>query len=431
MTAAHPTAPFALNAARQKQLNILVLGAGVMGSVHLKALERYGQWLQANHGIVLQLGVVDKDPAKLAKVSEKVSKFTTLDAALEDFAPGQPMHGMVAAFNDDQHASAFRKIFARRSEVNFILSEKPITETLAQTRELESEFNKRYVSLNTIIHFSPVFDVYNDWRHGLHDAQVLGYTAVWGKDRTKDTRPTIGVRSESIHALGVIAEMLEGDQLQVKAARLKTGYLSPGSEDVPFDAQLVLQGRREDRKALFHCSYELPDQNRRVTQFLRDQRGLVAAEFNFDAVKQPDQPGKLDQLRIYRLEPFVGVTALEQDLVPSRVATSLPDGVLPNDKVGAWIGRSMNDVLDKVYGIRPAAPIGNLTYLAEATALQETIESINPRQRLGMLVLAGMRADPAKTQAAFPSLNEARPAQISELLRHFSQRPTASAPAFT
>ncbi len=406
----------------QSQMNMLVMGHGKMGAPHLAALARFGNWMEAQHGIRLNIGVVDQDPAKLASVPAHIATYPSVDDALYHFAPQQPLHGIVAAFNDKYHADAYRAVFAKRPEVSFILAEKPITETIEETRELYPAFASRYVSLNTIINFSPAFDAYNKDKAALEAKYgaltPIGYQAVWGKDRTQDARPTIGVRSEAIHALGVVQEVLAQDHLVLNSGSLKAGYLAAGAQDVPFDADLKLQTEKLRTPVDFHCSYELPTQARRVVQYLRSAKGEVfAAEFNFDAVKQ-ERGGALDEISFYKIDPVTGRSQLLSQHTPTSIDTGLPAGLLPNDKIGAWIGRSMTDVLDKLGRIKPSGPVNSLSHLDKAFALQEVIEGIETHNTK-LAVQTGLKADPASAKANYSSVADMEPVAMRSLLTRY------------
>jgi len=415
--------------APNKQINMLMMGHGKMGKPHLAALLRYGQWLQAVHGVTLNVGVVEKDPVKLAAAPAGVQRFENMEDALSGFAPGLPLHGVVSAFNDRDHAPAYRRLFAQRPEVSFILAEKPITETIEEARELLPEFSKRYVSLNTIINFSPAFDVYHASKSMMETyfgpLAPIGYQSVWGKDRTQDARPSIGVRSESIHALGVIQEVLSGEDLSLVGGKMKVGYLAAGAQDVPFSVDLHLRTSRTSVPVDFDCSYELPDQSRRITQYLRSGKGEVfAAEFQFDCITQKDA-GRLDQLSIFQIDPSTGHKSLLLRDAPAQVETSLPFGVMPNDKIGAWIGRSMTDVLHQQFGVMPQQPVRNMSYLNTATVMQELIETIDvSNHRLDRVF--GQQADPSCNPPKYMSVDDMEPTALRLLLNRYQG--TASAP---
>src|SRR5690606_15948204 len=103
------------------------------------------------------IAVVDRDPERLAALPAAIAphrRYDSLTAALDDgFSPDVAL----MAFNDDQHFDAFRELERRAPGLKAVLSEKPLVETLEQARQLQGFFERVYLSMNTVIHFSPVF----------------------------------------------------------------------------------------------------------------------------------------------------------------------------------------------------------------------------------------------------------------------------------
>jgi len=91
----------------QKHFQVLVLGAGVMGQRHIASLIEIADKVLAPQGITLDIAAVDRRDDMLKVLPARVTPFADMDSALAAKKPDIA----VMAFNDDQHISAFRKLF--------------------------------------------------------------------------------------------------------------------------------------------------------------------------------------------------------------------------------------------------------------------------------------------------------------------------------
>lgn len=109
----------------------------------------------------------------------------------------------IVTVNEENHHDILSQLAA--TDIPLVLCEKPLTSTLAQARDIAPRLRGKRVSLNMVERYSPVFDAYFDWRDSVPGLTVSRVTLFWGKDRLRDTRPTIGVLSEVIHPLDLAA----------------------------------------------------------------------------------------------------------------------------------------------------------------------------------------------------------------------------------
>lgn len=404
------TGDFAEAAAKKdKTLDILVLGAGVMGQRHVASLMEVAEKvLKPQFGVTLTISAVDRSGAALAKLPSDVRTFKTLEEALAMQKPDAAL----MAFNDDQHIGAFRTLFSECPDLKAVLTEKPLTERLSEAREIEGELRKRYLSMNTVINFSPVFDRLKELmpematKYGV--LSPLGFEAVWGKNRTADTRPSIGIPSESVHALSVVSDMFAQDGLALESGQAKNGYLSVQATDVVYEMDTVFRAAKTGLPMNFHASYVFNDQNRRVTAYYKTSSGAVlAAELEFD-IKHNGK--NADSLKFYEIDAATGKAQVLLHEHPDATVTGAEQGLLRNDRITAFISLSLIDFLTPPAKRSPefAARLSNLDAALQVQGEVEQISADNPR-----LAVTRTDADPAKLVAPkYSRLSEASPEDV-------------------
>ncbi len=352
-------------------IDVMVLGAGRMGSVHIRAMREISQrYLEPVFNISLRLSAVERDPQKWAALPDDVAVFADLEQALQE-AP-RPEIAMLA-FNDDQHAEALHTLFDRHPDIQAVFSEKPLTETLAEAQGLLDDLSRRYLSMNTVINFSPVLN--DDAPPGLPpDAQLIGFEAVWGKDRTADTRPSIGVPSESVHAISLITDMFGQRNLALKHGHAVVGDLTANARDVIYDMQAVFEGE-SDLPVRFDTSYVLDSQHRRVTAYYESAGYVYAAEYSFD-VKGAD--GRVTDLcHVYQIDEDEGLISPVGGVAPQPIAMGNGQNQLTNDRVTAYNLLSLIDYLGIADKPTEAMISKRLISLDAVMAIQGEIEQIN------------------------------------------------------
>lgn len=373
----------------QKHFHVLVLGAGVMGQRHIASLIEIADKVLAPQGITLDIAAVDRRDDMLKALPARVTSFADMDSALAAQKPDIA----VMAFNDDQHISAFRKLFAVCPDLQAVLTEKPLTEHLREARELEPELRKRYLSMNTVVNFSPVFDRLKEIMPSIDAAEgglkPLGFEAIWGKNRTADSRPSIGVPSESVHALSIISDMFGHARLSLEQGAAKKGYLSEKAVDVIYEIDSTFRSGKTGAPVLFHASYVFDSQHRKVTAYYAAGNGdALAVELDFD-VKHNGQ--NADRLRIHRIDRTTGAIETLVDEHPSQIVNGAAPGLLRADRITAFNSLSMIDFLTPPQKRDPALA-ARLSNLDAALEVQAEVEQINPQNRL--LKVTAVDADP-------------------------------------
>lgn len=369
------TPEFEQAAAGPKNLNVLVMGAGVMGRRHIESLKEISEKiLEPRFGTHLDIAAVDKRPEMLAALPEGVKTF----AALEDALDAQHPEIALMAFNDNAHRAAFQTLLARAPEVSAILSEKPLTETYAQARELEPELRKRYLSMNTVINFSPVFDRLREYLPALEKEtgglKPIGFEAVWGKDRTSDTRPTIGVPSESVHALSVVTDMFHQHSLEIEKASALRGKLTDVAPDVVYEIDATIRCGNEGLPMKFHSSYVFAQQERAVIAYYQaPDKTVFAVDLQFDVTVNGK---KTDRLQVHKISPVTGALETILDECPEHIVNGVAPGLLKNDRVTAFNSLSMLDYLTPA-DLRKPEVSQRLSNLDTALEVQRQIEQIS------------------------------------------------------
>lgn len=385
----------------QKEVSVLVLGAGVIGARHIASLnEVSAKILQPRYGVTLNITAVEMDDKKRASLPDGVNSFAQLDYALSVCKPDV----VLMAFNDDQHIGAFRTIFARCPDVKAILTEKPLTVLLSEAHEIEKELRQRYLSMNTVINFSPVFERLGDvLPSGL---TPIGFEAIWGKNRTTDTRPSIGVPSESVHALSVVSDMFGQRSLMLETGDVKKGYLSTKAQDVVYEMDALFRSAETGLPMRFHASYVFQEQHRTVTAFYAAQDGrTIAAEMDFD-IKVGGK--NTDRLRLHEIDQQGHLKTIFEEC-PEVINNGAPAGVLKNDRIMAFISLSMQDFLTPAQKRQPDLyqKLSNLDAALQAQGEVEQINADNPRLSVSLV-----DADPANLGTPkYTTLVDATPQQ--------------------
>jgi len=402
----------------QKHFHVLVLGAGVMGQRHISSLREIAEKVLKPQGITLDIAAVDKKEEARHGLPADVKAYADLDEALAARKPDIAL----MAFNDDQHIDAFRKLFSACPDLKAVLTEKPLTEHLREAREIEPALRSRYLSMNTVINFSPVFDRLHDVlpevEKQMGGLKPIGFEAIWGKDRTADTRPSIGVPSESVHALSVIADMFGHSRLSLETGAAKKGYLSAKAEDVIYEVDAQFRSGKTGAPVSFHSSYVFDRQYRKVTAFYAAGNGdVVAAELDFD-VKHNGR--NADRLRLHRINPGTGALQTLVDEYPEHIMNGAAPGMLKNDRITAFNSLSLIDFTTPAYKRDPRLA-ERLSNLDAALEVQAEVEQINARNRL--LAITKADADPENlVKPKYTSLAEAAPDAVLARIHALTDR---------
>lgn len=349
----------------------------------------------------------------------RLKNFSGIDDALAAVSPQVAL----MAFNDDQHIDAFRALFRNAPQLQAVLSEKPLTALLSDALEIETELRARYLSMNTVINFSPVFDRLQELLPSFGDVKPIGFDAIWGKNRTGDTRPSIGVPSESVHALSVVSDMFAQGALTLESGAAKSGYLSVKATDVIYDMHAVFR-TAEALPMRFHASYVFTEQHRRVTAWYEAaDKSLLAVELDFDVKHE----GKnADRLRIHKIDAATGARTCVVDEHPAVIVNGAADAGLKNDRITAFISLSLQDYLTPAEKRDPALGL-RLSNLDAALQVQGEVEQINRDNK--RLKTVAQDADPKQlVPPALAALETLSPEGILERVSALRPARAKSAP---
>ncbi len=347
-----------------KKLNVLLLGWGKMGSVEGKAILSLRPELEKAKRD-LNLVVVDRIAERLDDARHFANScfpdHTHALAAMR--ATGAPPEIVVMALNDVDHFPVFKGLLETTSSVKAVFSEKPLTATQAEAENLYPLLHEKFVTLNTIINFSPVFDVLQQSLP--HNMALTRFDCFWRKDRTKDTRPSTGIITDIIHPLGVVSDMFKQGAITLLGGLGFQGYLSDGAKDVVYEIDTRWM---TDKKipVILRASYAYPKQQREVIAHYKNAAGETCiADLQFDVARTTD-----------RL--VFSHYASNGKQLSQNTYTSKPEDVqtgyagMIGDRVSAFIGWSLRSYLDRDDKLASH----KTSNLESSRILQNTIEQI-------------------------------------------------------
>ena len=361
-------------------LNVLMLGHGKMGSVHADTALAI-----ARAGLPLDIFIVDRSDDATKSGSKPYSDarkklagtsgaaYLSLDDALDDLdARGKRLDVVVQAFHDKEHFQALAKLQERAPGFKYLFSEKPLTETVEQSEQMKDWLGGKFVSLNTVINFSSVFNGLDKlFRPGdlLDGATPVGFEATWKKNRTRDERPTIGIRSDIVHPLGIIMEPLGQGMVTLLEGEARRGFLSPGAPDAVYALTDTAWRTEKKLPVRLHADYAAPEQERSVTSWFSKGGSYFAAHMDFD-VKVGGT--KTDLLRVIEAPMIGGAPRVVHVYVgdDDHIDHGMPMGAA-RGKAQAWLGQSFRTALYPKGG----AP-GQITTLGPSLRLQRVIDSV-------------------------------------------------------
>jgi len=226
----------------------------------------------------------------------------------------------------------------------------------------------RFVSLDTIIHFSPVFDRLREMTEG-RDLTLTKFECTWTKDRTSDPRPTIGIASDIVHPLGVVSEMFRQGSVKLISGTGYQGKLSDSAPNVIFDID-TRWVTSDNLPVILKSSYAAPEQKRQVVVHYKQADGqpLIAA-LDFDI-----SPGT-DSLKLFSCKPN-GENLVERYSYiskPEDIDTGYPTSILVPDRISAFIGWSARAYLNPS-DLTATSKISNLD---AAKHIQDSIGQVN------------------------------------------------------
>ncbi|MEV6677932.1 Gfo/Idh/MocA family oxidoreductase [Streptomyces erythrochromogenes] len=274
---------------------VLLVGLGKAGGRFLRSL----RYLEETFSALELAGVCDTDGLRFGQLQGSSTQcFTDLRTALEETAPDV----VCVCINEVGHYDALA-VIAEFPSVRAVLSEKPLTETLAQCEAVIDRLGDRLICVNFVERYSPVVEQFREWSV-FHDAQVLRVEFHWGKYRFMDPRPTMGVLSEISHPVDLVRILIGARPDAMFTVRAASGSRSRFSVvdralldtvDVAYTVDGVpVRG---------HSSFLWEGRDRRIVLYGRTS--LAGALFQ--AVLAFDRPSwDCDSLRVTRVDESTG-----------------------------------------------------------------------------------------------------------------------------
>lgn len=332
-------------------IDVLLIGYGFAGKRFGRALS----YLARQHPDRIRfVAVVDSDRAKLTGALPVERVFYDLDQALEATRPD----AVVLAINEFAHFEALRRLAETDCA---ILCEKPLTATREEARRLEAPLAGHRVTVNFVERFSPILDVFFDWRRRNPGVAPVRVEFFWGKNRLWDPRPTMGVLSEVTHPLDLVDFLFSFDRWVVSEASGIVSDFAHGREKRLDSIQLLID--TGGYLVIGHTSFLWPRRQRSITAFLADPEDRL-----YRVYLEFDQPRwDCDLLEI---QEVVGATGELRPVLEHRVTNDdFPPELLRIFKVSEFVRLSLDAMEGRASG-------GRLVDLGQALKIQNLLEDI-------------------------------------------------------
>ncbi|MEC7839593.1 MAG: Gfo/Idh/MocA family oxidoreductase [Chlamydiota bacterium] len=171
--------------------SVLLVGHGIFGAVHRKALEDLEK-----DGRVIISGVVDIDQCKLEGLSQRV--FKNLNTALKK----ENIDIVAVVTNTGDHANTIESVLEHKSNMDFFI-EKSFVENVDQAKCLANRLSQSAVGFGFLIRQSPAIKAAIEYINK-HQLKVEKVGVVWKKKR-QPTRPSAGVHiDEACHSIDAL-----------------------------------------------------------------------------------------------------------------------------------------------------------------------------------------------------------------------------------
>jgi predicted dehydrogenase len=241
----------------------LIIGLGRAGERFLQAL----RFIEASEGSVRLVGVCDVEPGRLAKAPEGVPVYTDAREAL--LASEAEVVGVTV--NEYYHHSVLSLVREVSPATTIVLSEKPLTHTLEECRDLRGLYGTEEIAVNFCERFSPIVNDFREWFAENSDLELLRAEFFWGKYRLNDPRHTIGDISEISHPLDltrVLAGLPSDVPVQLKRAMGTSSDFNPHGPKLldTLDVQLTLDSKLV---VVGHSSFLWDQRMRRIVLYGR------------------------------------------------------------------------------------------------------------------------------------------------------------------
>ena len=281
-----------------------------------------------------------------------VRVYAEADNALEIcHGPDSPKIAVMACY-DREHAPMFDLLRTHAPDLRAVFCEKPLTEHLKQAETLTPWLDSlELVTMNTVIHFSPVFAKFSALQQlgGLLDGlNLIGAEGAWMGNYTSDNRPLIGVQGDVLHPMGVACDILGIGPVRMMEGQGLYGMLNP---DAPQPMTIIHEltdsrwkGTETDLPLRLRSSYSGDLKERRVIGYYKKDNLDIAVEFNFDVICNRQNVDTLDvYCKVYgkKTEKVFSYTGHEADI---DLGLAAPDA--RRDKARAFVGQSLRALFD-------------------------------------------------------------------------------------
>ncbi|WP_405115066.1 Gfo/Idh/MocA family oxidoreductase [Micromonospora sp. NBC_01405] len=299
---------------------VLIVGHGYAGRRFRAALCHLRR-----EGLPVEVvGVVDPRPDQLP---DDLPGYPDLATALRELRPTV----VCVTVNEADHATVFRAL--GHLDRVLVLAEKPLVADPRDEQSVVAALGHHQFSMNLVERFSPMVTRCREWMRAEGPWTVTRTEAFWGKHRIGDSRPTMGVLSELIHALDLLGHLFGADNPEIIRSNGVLSDVSPHATDVLDSLDVI--ARHGDAPMLLHTSYAWPTRMRLVTALLwSEHRGTHRIELEFD-----NPHWDCDRLEIKSITPDGRWTTVLRD---STDVSSLPAEIRGVGKVIEFVRASLD-----------------------------------------------------------------------------------------
>jgi predicted dehydrogenase len=251
----------------------LVVGNGFSGTRFVRALRHIED---TQPGVARLAGICDRNIARLTGLTG-VSTFTELSTAIGTIDPTV----IVVAVNESEHFTVLNQLSAVGSKRRLLIVEKPFTETVAQAMAISPLISEAVVAVNFTERYSPILEAYRRWASDCGGVVPTRIEFFWGKNRIRDSRPTIGVLSELTHPLDLVKYLFGIQDPRIVSVHARESDFASSTErcldsiDVCIETSLY--------RLAGHASFCWSERLRRLFAVLRNTDGTsMLVNFDFD-----------------------------------------------------------------------------------------------------------------------------------------------------
>lgn len=260
-------------------MEIALFGAGFAGKRYLKALNYFYQCSKKE--IVVHL--YDTKQEALDSISDDYA-FRIVKNLFEEDKPFYLPNHIIIAVNEYSHYYLILKIIKQAKSALKILVEKPFVENLNQLKDLMQypNFTKHSWSLALVERFSPITQIAKVFVSKYLTNDNIRIEFFWGKDRSYDKRPTMGVLSEIIHPLDLCYYIFDFVPIDCYSNISYANY-SIENKIKPAGIDVIL--KNSHKLAIGHASFLWPERNRQIFAFILKKKKKFLLNLNFDVHK--------------------------------------------------------------------------------------------------------------------------------------------------